>query len=76
MTADQVFNHHPTGELFQVIDWFIQCAVQREFDLRVAAGEDPNAVNLDQIGRIPPTPWPYVLETYPGISNVAQPEFP
>ena len=50
-TAIQVFRHHPTGELFQVNEWFINCLIHLELEERTAAGENPQAVLKDLLKR-------------------------
>jgi hypothetical protein len=46
-TAMQIFNSSPTGELFQVHRWFVECLAAREFAARKAAGESPHGINTD-----------------------------
>lgn len=50
-TPDQIFGHYPTGELFQLNGWFVQCLVRREAEERIAAGEDPQAVDDEIMAR-------------------------
>jgi hypothetical protein len=47
LTPQQIFDHHPTGELFQVHGWFLDCVIHLEMKSRIAAGELLSDVNAD-----------------------------
>jgi hypothetical protein len=55
-TAQQIFEHHPQGELFHVNHLFIECLMAREVDERRAAGEKEDIVKADIMRRIPLEP--------------------
>jgi hypothetical protein len=50
-TPLEVFNSSPTGELFQIYLWFMECAREREVKARFAAGERPEDILADVVER-------------------------
>jgi len=46
-TPQEVWESSPTGELFQIVEWYEDVAGVLEYKARVEAGEQPDTVKAD-----------------------------